>query len=156
MTNVASGLTKLPRRTALGAVALLGLLAPGLPGPARGQAAGAAQVEQAVERLRRLMLEPDRAALEQLLADQLSYGHSDGRVQDKAECIDSLITHRSAFSSITLSDQTIVVSGDVAVVRHRFAADAVSNGKASQPRIAIVQVWQVQAGAWRLLVRQAH
>ncbi len=156
MTDVTCEIGKLPRRTALAAVASLGLLVLGVPGPARGQAAEATQVEQAVERLRRLMLEPDQAALEQIFADQLSYGHSDGRVQNKAEFIDALVSHRSAFSSIALSDQTIAVSGDVAVVRHRFAADAVSNGKASQPRIAILQVWQRQAGAWRLLVRQAH
>jgi hypothetical protein len=51
------------------------------------------------------------------------------------ELIDALMTKKSLFHSITLSDQTIAVVGDLAVVRHHFAADAVSNGKPVQPRI---------------------
>jgi ketosteroid isomerase-like protein len=46
--------------------------------------------------------------------------------------------------------------GDIAIVRHRFEADAVSNGTPSRSRIKILQVWQKQDGVWRLLVRQAH
>jgi ketosteroid isomerase-like protein len=113
-------------------------------------------VERQVEALRRLMINPDRAALEKIFADQLTYGHSDGRVNTKQEYIDALVERRSAFHSITLSKQTIAVSGDVAVVRHHFDADAVSNGKPGHPSIEVLQVWQKQGGEWRLLVRQAH
>jgi Domain of unknown function (DUF4440) len=95
----------------------------------------------------KLMISPDRRALEAIFADQLSYGHSDGRVQTKAEFIDALVTGKSLFKSISLFGQTISIVGDVAIVRHRFEADAV---------IKILQVWQKQTGTWRLLVRQAH
>jgi ketosteroid isomerase-like protein len=115
-----------------------------------------AAVAEAVERLRQAMIDADRAALVELLADQLSYGHSDGRVQTKAEFIDAIVNKRSVFHAITLSDQTLAIVGDGAIVRHRFAADAVSGGKPSSPRIAVLQVWQKQNGRWTLLVRQAH
>ena len=113
-------------------------------------------VEQQIEALRRLMLDPDRAGLEKIFADQLTYGHSDGRVNTKQEYVDALVERRSAFHSITLSKQTIALSGDVAVVRHHFEADAVSNGKPGSPSINVLQVWQKQGGEWRLLVRQAY
>lgn len=123
---------------------------------AGAQNSDTAAVEQAVEALRRLMLQPNAAALEALLADQLSYGHSDGRVQNRTEFVDSLMTGASKFNAIALSDQTISVVDDIAVVRHVFAADVVSNGKPGQPRIRILQVWQKRDGRWRLLARQAH
>ena len=99
---------------------------------------------------------PDKQTLEAIFADQLTYGHSDGRVQTKQEIVDGLINQRSVFHSITLSNQTVLISGDVAVVRHRFEADAVSNGKPARPDIRVLQVWQKQGDSWRLLVRQAH
>ena len=119
------------RNLALAAAAMLcaGLLA--WMEPARAQSA---DVEQAVETLRKLMISPDRDALDALLADELSYGHSDGRVQTRAEFVDSLVNGRSVFKSIALSDQTTAVAGDVAIVRHRFEADAISNGKPGHPR----------------------
>ena len=120
------------------------------------QADDVAAVEQAGETLRKLMINPDRVALERTFADQLSYGHSDGRVQTKAEFTDALLHGKSVFKSISLSGQMISLVGDIAIVRHRFEADAISNGVPAQPRIRILQVWQKQGDAWRLLVRQAH
>jgi hypothetical protein len=102
------------------------------------------------------MINPDQPALEQIFADQLSYGHSDGRVKTMAEFVDALVNGKSVFKSISLTGQTISIVGDIAIVRHRFEADAVSNGTPAQPRIKILQVWQKQDGFWRLLVRQAH
>lgn len=120
------------------------------------QTAAMAAVDQAGETLRKLMIDPDRAALERIFADQLNYGHSDGRVQSKAEFTDALVNGKSVFKSISLSGQTISFAGDIAIVRHRFDADAVSNGVPARPHIRVLQVWQKQGDAWRLLVRQAH
>jgi ketosteroid isomerase-like protein len=120
------------------------------------QTSEVAAVEKAGEILRRLMIAPNPAALERIFADQLSYGHSDGRVQTKAEFTEALVNGKSVFNSISLSGQTISLAGDIAIVRHRFEADAISNGVPAQPHIRILQVWQKQGDAWRLLVRQAH
>jgi ketosteroid isomerase-like protein len=122
----------------------------------RAQSPEATAVEQADETLRKLMINPDRPALERIFADQLSYGHSDGRVQTKAEFVDALVNGKSVFKSIMLSEQTISLVGDIAIVRHRFAADAISNDVPAQPRIRVLQVWQKQSEGWRLLFRQAH
>jgi hypothetical protein len=104
-------------------------------------------VEQACETLGKLMITPDRSTLERIFADQLSYGHSDGRVQTKAEFTDALVNGKSVFKSISISGQTISLAGDIAIVRHRFEADAISDVPA-QARIRILQVWQKPG--WRL------
>jgi len=47
------------------------------------ESADEAVVDKAVEALRKALLEKDKARLEQLAADQLSYGHSSGKVRQK-------------------------------------------------------------------------
>jgi ketosteroid isomerase-like protein len=143
------------RRAVLGAAVAM-MLAGTTTSTMLAQSPENAAVEQAGETLRNLMINPDRPALERIFADQLSYGHSDGRVQTKAEFIDALVNGKSVFKSISLSGQTVSLGGDIAIVRHRFEADAISNGVPAQPRIRVLQVWQKQSDGWRLLVRQAH
>jgi hypothetical protein len=79
---------------------------------------------------------------------------SDGRVQTKAEFVDALVDGKSVFKSISLTGQTVSIVGDIAILRHRFEADAVSNGTPSRPRIKILQVWQKQDGVWYRQVGQ--
>ena len=107
------------------------------------------------ERLRKTMIDVDPAILNELFADKLTYGHSDGRVQTKDEVVASLVEKRSVFHTIEISQQTLSLSGNVGIVRNRFVADAVSNGKPSKPDLAVLQLWQWQDGRWRLLARQA-
>jgi Domain of unknown function (DUF4440) len=145
-----------PHRRALVMAAVTMMLAGTTVSTTFAQAPEIVEVQQAGETLSKLMIAPDRAALGRLFADELSYRHSDGRVQNKAEFIDALVKGKSMFKSIALFDQTISLVGDIAIVRHRFEADAISNGVPAQPRIRILQVWQKQENAWRLLVRQAH
>ena len=114
-----------------------------------------AALAAAAERLRRTMINVDPAALDELLADKLSYGHSDGRVQAKDELVASLVERRSVFHAIEISRQTLSLSGDVGIVRNRFTADGISNGKPSKPDLRVLQLWQRQDGRWRLLARQA-
>ena len=113
-------------------------------------------VAEQVERLRAAMLHPgDRAVLEQLTMDELSYGHSNGKVQDKAEFVGALVSGKSDFTGIALSDQSINVVGDTAVVRHTFAAVTNDSGKAGNISLKILMVWKKHDGHWRLLARQA-
>ena len=71
---------------ALGASGLL------VSGSADAQAGDEAAVVQSVELLRKAILEPDKAKLEQVAAAQLSYGHSDGRAETKEQFINGVMT----------------------------------------------------------------
>jgi ketosteroid isomerase-like protein len=140
------------RRVALGAIGAAALAA-AVAIPAR--AAEPESIATAVEALRVAMVAGDGKALTALVADGLTYGHSNGRLQDKAAFLAEL-DGKNAFKSIELTKQTESVDGDVAVVRHVF--DAVNNlpeGKTSIAHIAVLQVWKNYGGAWKLLARQA-
>lgn len=112
-------------------------------------------VEAAVESLRLLMITPDKTKLEDLAAEELSYGHSSGTIRDKAGFVDEFVKGWSVFRSITFSDQTIRFAGDIALVRHRLTGDTFNKNVPGQVDIIILLVWQKQNGVWKLLARQA-
>ena len=64
--------------TTAGALAVLGSA---LVKPSLAQSSDEASVNQAVEELNQAMLKADKAKLEELLSDKLSYGHSAGRMK---------------------------------------------------------------------------
>jgi ketosteroid isomerase-like protein len=110
-------------------------------------------VAAAVESLRKAMIAADKSALENLTAAELSYGHSSGRLENKAEFVDALVSGRSGFSAIELSAQTINVQDKVAVVRHVF--DATTRKDGGKVKMAILTIWAQQQEKWKLLARQA-
>jgi hypothetical protein len=110
---------------------------------------------QAAEKLRLLMIDPDRAQLEAIVSNDLTYGHSGGKIDTKASFIADLLSGASDFVTIDITDQQVRVSGDVAWVRHTLSAKTNDGGKPGQVTIRILQVWHVEAGQWKLLARQA-
>jgi ketosteroid isomerase-like protein len=122
----------------------------------RAQSKDEKSVAQAVETLRKAMVDGDEAALKGISDDALTYGHSHGQVQDKEAFVRTIVNGNSDFVTITLTDQTIHVSGDVAIVRHTLHAD--TNDKGVGPKkivLLILTVWKKKHGEWKLLARQA-
>ena|ERR1700754_744549 len=114
-----------------------------------------AAVATAVETLRKAMLDADKATLEKSTAAELSYGHSSGKVETKAEFVDALVTGKSDFVSINLSEQTIKIAGNAAIVRHTLNGETNDNGNKGTVKLFVLTVWQKQKGEWKLLARQA-
>jgi ketosteroid isomerase-like protein len=119
-------------------------------------AADPAGVEEAVENFRQVMVDPDEEKLRQLTSDQLTYGHSNGVIEDQNTCIESMVSGKFNFLNVNLSEQTIDMSGNTAIVRHILNGDTHDAGKdPGKAHIKVMQVWQNQAGQWKLLARQA-
>ena len=110
-------------------------------------------VSAAVESLRKAMAESDQASLSKLTEEQLLYSHSSGRVENKAEFIATLVGQKSGFSAISLSDQTVNVVEDIALVRHKFVGTRKGDG--NKMNLAVLTVWRERGGQWKLLARQA-
>jgi hypothetical protein len=112
-------------------------------------------VASAVNGLTKAMIDADKAMLERYTSDKLSYGHSSGVVQNQAEFVDAIVSGRSDFVTIDLSDQTISISKKTAVVRHKLSATTNDGGKPGTVKLSILLVWQKLHGDWKLLARQA-
>jgi hypothetical protein len=119
------------------------------------QSADEKEVAARIEILRKVMIVPDSIILKDLAADDLVYVHSSGTVRDKQGFVDEFMKGWSVFTAITLSDQTIKISGNDAIVRHRLMADTHKENMPPKIDIIILMVWQKQQGKWKLLARQA-
>src|SRR5260370_21002835 len=124
--------------------------------PARAESADASAVADAVANLTKAMLAADKAKLDSLVVDQLSYGHSGGTIQDKAEFVGVIASKKTVYKSIELSKQTVAVVGNNAIVRHAWESESgTGDGKWNVSKIGVMQVWLKQGADWKLLARQA-
>lgn len=112
----------------------------------------AAAVAQAVESLHTAITSVDTAELARLTADELTFGHSSGRLETRAEFIEAIRSGKSGFSEIAISNQSVSVIDNVAVVRHVFQGKTLSGGS---NRIGVLTVWLRRQDQWKLLARQA-
>lgn len=112
-------------------------------------------VANAVEFMRKAMIDGNRAELTSLAADELSYCHSSGVLQNKSEFVEAIVSGKSDFVTIDLTDQSIKVVGDVAIVRHKLTAKTNDSGKPGNVVLGIMLIFQKQKGEWKLLARQA-
>ena len=119
------------------------------------QSADVAAVDKATAELREAMLTADRAKLTALLSDQLSYGHSAGRLETKAQFLDVVAGKKTLYKSMSFSDATTAVAGNNAIVRHVMTVDTETDGKPATAKVGALQVWVKDGGAWKLLARQA-
>lgn len=142
-------------RRQLAAAGALAFAAASLPSIALAQSADEAAVAKAVDDLNKAMLAADKARLEALVSDQLSYGHSAGRVETKKEFVDVVAGKKTTYKSITISEPTVKVAGNNAIARHTYAVEFESGGKPGSAKIGVMQVWVKDGGAWKLLARQA-
>jgi ketosteroid isomerase-like protein len=113
------------------------------------------QVAAAVEQLKTAMVEGEKSKLEQIVDDQLSYGHSSGVVETKQQFIEKFVTGKSDFVTIELKDQTIQVAGETAIVRHLLNAQTNDSGKPGEVHLKIMLVFHKTKAGWKLLARQA-
>ena len=112
-------------------------------------------VSNAVEKLRTAMVSGERAALEAIAADQLSYGHSSGLIETKTQFVEKIASGQSDFVSIEFKNQTISISKKTAIVRHELHAVTNDNNKPGEVHLKILLIWQKQGKEWKLLARQA-
>lgn len=121
------------------------------------QSASDENVSGKISQLMEAMIAKDEKKLSELTSDDLVYGHSGGKVQNKAEFIAEIRSGQPIeYVDIELIDQTIKEVNNTAIVRHIFTAKTSSNGKAGNLRIGNVLIWQSDKGTWKLLARQAY
>ena len=105
------------RQLALSAVAM-GLM--GVVPASASEADEEAAVAKKVEAFRAAQFAADAKALDALCAPELSYSHSDARVEDKATFVANATSGKSKFLSLAYEDVKVRVVGPAAVVRFHW------------------------------------
>ncbi len=101
------------------------------------------------------LIDADQESLELLLDASLSYGHSNGSIENKKQFIENILNGNSVFMEIELVDQSVKISGDTSIVRHIFKAETNDKNVPATISLQILLVWQKQDEQWKLLARQA-
>jgi len=112
-------------------------------------------VAKNVEAFRAAQVAADAKAFDALCAAELSYSHSDARVEDKATFIANATSGKSKFLSLKYDDTKVRVVGPAAIVRFHWLgeSEAVADGKKSSTNLHILMNWVKQGSDWKLLSR---
>jgi len=123
--------------------------------PAFAGSADEEAVARNVEAFRAAQVAADAKAFDALCAPELSYSHSDGRVEDKAVFIANATNGKSKWLSLKYEDPKIRVVGDAAIVRFHWLGEqeSLADGKKSSTNLHILMNWQKQGTDWKLLTR---
>ncbi len=133
------------------AIGLLGLA------PAFAASGDEEAVAKKVEAFRAAQVALDAEALDVLCAAELSYSHSDARVEDKATFIKNATSRKTKVLKLVYENPKIVVVGPAAIVRFHWMSDseAIADGKKSSTNLHVLMNWQKIGGEWKLLSRAA-
>ena len=114
------------------------------------------EIETSIETFNKAMISPDKSTLEKLTAEDLSYGHSTGVVQNKSEFVKDILTGSVKFLQIENANQNIIVTDNIATVRNICSIKGTRDGAPLDLKIGILMIWIKKGGGWKLLARQGY
>ena len=106
----------------------------------------------AMDAFKKATLSKDGAALGKLLADDLTYTHSAGQEQTKAQYIESIVSGKSVTEALVFTGTTVRTYGNIALVKCRVD---LSHSKTNVVHMNILHVWRHGPQGWQLVARQA-
>ncbi len=139
----------LPALTTALAIGLLGAV-PAFAGPDEDE------VAKKVEAFRVAQLAGNADGIAPLCAEELSYSHSSGSVDDKAKLLAGVKNANYKWTSLEYKNPTVRIVGPAAIVRFNFVGEQeFTDGKKTPQNLAILMNWQKQGNDWKLLSRSA-
>jgi hypothetical protein len=93
----------------------------------------------------------DVAALDKLLATDLTYVHSSGVVETKDEFVGAIRSGKYKYKSIVPEGVTVRAHGDTAVVHGKATIDVVSSGRDVHVLLVFTDVWVKRDGRWQMV-----
>jgi ketosteroid isomerase-like protein len=113
------------------------------------------EVLAAMDAWKQATMKKDRAALEKLLHEDLTYSHSNAHNESKADVIKSVTTGKATVEAIDFSDTTVRVYGNTALVKGKVDIRNNTDGKSTVANLNILHVWLKSSKGWQLVARQA-
>ena len=114
------------------------------------------EIESSIATLNKAMISPDQSTLEKLTAEDLSYGHSTGVVQNKSEFVKDVLSGSVKFIQIDNANQMITVTDNIATVRNICSIRGTRDGAPLELKIGILMIWIKKGDGWKLLARQGY
>lgn len=147
-----------PTRRSMGAWAVGAATALTVAGiqPGFAQSADQVTIGKNLEAFRDAYLKIDLPKLETLVASTVNYGHSSGTIENKAQFLAAVKARKGVMKSLKFTDVKIDVTGNSAIVRHIWESETEVEGKSTQTKVGVMQVWQKAGKQWMIYARQAY
>lgn len=115
-----------------------------------------AAVWSKVEALNKAVFETkDSAVIEDLVAENVTYGHSSGLLENKRVMLHHAVTGPEEFKNVSSERISTTYEGSTVIVRYFLRGDVSNNGNTTPLNLSILQVWGKDKGKWKLFARQA-
>jgi ketosteroid isomerase-like protein len=125
-------------------------------GAALAQETEQAKLTQALKGFHQALVQNNTAAINQQTDKALTYGHSNGWVETKAELMNNLETGFISYASIKEDSISITMNGKLASARFNATINAAFKGKEMVTyQLRVLQVWTKKENRWILFARQA-
>lgn len=138
-------------RTTLLVLSLLALSSNG----ARAAPTAEQRVLAAQELWKQAMVKKDRAAFEKVLHPDLTYAHSSGLVETKAQAIEHVMKSSAIWERVEFSDTQVRLHGRTAVVTGKVDYHQRGKEKVNVINLRVLTVWLEGAQGWQMIARQA-
>jgi hypothetical protein len=119
------------------------------------QGAGEEKLIETVKEFHQALVKKNTISINQQTDKALSYGHSNGWVETKADIIKNLETGYISYGSYTEDSIAVTMNGNMANVR--FIADIAATMKevSNTFHLKVLEVWVKKGKRWILFARQA-
>ncbi|HET6766101.1 MAG TPA: nuclear transport factor 2 family protein [Chitinophagaceae bacterium] len=115
-----------------------------------------AGLKTAMQQLDKALLQKDEKALQTVLHKEVSYGHSNGWIQNKNDILNDFTSGKLIYNKIENNSSAIVaISKKYATVKTNTNAEGAVNGVAFNLRLHIMQFWIKTKKGWQLIARQS-
>lgn len=110
----------------------------------------------AVGEINEYLLKKDTASLKTLIANTLTYGHSNGWIQNNQSLLTDLYNGKINYTVIDQEITRISFEKNTAAVRATANVEGLVDGNPFVMKLHILQVWMdVGKSAWKLIARQS-
>ena len=114
-----------------------------------------AKLSATMKEFHRALVDGNTISINQQTDKMLSYGHSNGWIETKADMIKNLETGYMNYNSIKEDSIKLMINGSVANVRFVADINATLNGTAGNFHLKVLEVWVRKGKRWMLFARQA-
>jgi hypothetical protein len=113
-------------------------------------------LKSAVNSMNDYLLKRDTAQLKTLITNTVTYGHSNGWIQDSRTLLTDLYNGKLTYSIINQKITNIVLENNIASVRANAAVEGKVDGNTFTMNLHVLQVW-IDTGeeGWKLMARQS-
>ena len=108
-------------------------------------------VRAAIDQFNEAARTGNEATLNKLLSSDLIYGHSNAKIETKAEAVGALVKSKPNF--VLEPGSTVQVYGNTAVVHGKMTAHNVTNGQPTKTPLDFIMVWVKDGSGWHMVTR---